>query len=129
MARAKKQVEVIEAAPNISMRGNEVKSIRRVAAYCRVSSDHIEQKTSYDAQIDEYTNRIQNNPKWEFAGIYADEAKSGTSTHRRPDFNRLILDAKRGKIDLILTKSISRFARNTEDKNKFQQTQNEIRKL
>ena len=115
MARAKKQVEVIEAAPNISMRGNEVKSIRRVAAYCRVSSDHIEQKTSYDAQIDEYTNRIQNNPKWEFAGIYADEAKSGTSTHRRPDFNRLILDAKRGKIDLILTKSISRFARNTED--------------
>ena len=81
MARAKKQVEVIEAAPNISMRGNEVKSIRRVAAYCRVSSDHIEQKTSYDAQIDEYTNRIQNNPKWEFAGIYADEAKSGTSTH------------------------------------------------
>ena len=69
MARAKKQVEVIEAAPNISMRGNEVKSIRRVAAYCRVSSDNIEQKTSYDAQIDEYTTRIQNHPKWEFAGI------------------------------------------------------------
>lgn len=63
MAKVKKQVEVIEAIPTISLRGNEIKAIKRVAAYCRVSSDHIKQKTSYDAQIDEYTTRIKNNPK------------------------------------------------------------------
>lgn len=115
MAKVKKQVEVIEAIPTISLRGNEIKPIKRVAAYCRVSSDHIEQKTSYDAQIDEYTTRIKNNPKWELVGIYADEARTGTNTFKRTNFNRLILDAKQGKIDYIITKSISRFARNVQD--------------
>ncbi len=113
--KIKKQVEVIEALPNISLSGNEERAIKKVAAYCRVSSDHIEQKTSYDAQIDEYTKRIKSNPDWEFVGIYADEAKTGTNTKNRLEFNRMIFDCERGNIDLILTKSISRFARNVED--------------
>lgn len=88
---------------------------RRVCAYARVSTDNNEQKTSYAAQIDEYTTKINNNDKWEFCGMYADEGISGTSTKRRVEFNRMISDAKNGKLDLILVKSISRFARNTVD--------------
>ena len=85
---------------------------RRTAAYARVSTKQEEQLSSYDAQVEHYTSYIQNNPKWEFVKIYADEGKSGTNTKYRHDFNEMIEDARNGKIDLILTKSISRFARN-----------------
>lgn len=87
----------------------------RVAAYCRVSTDSDEQATSYEAQVEHYTEYIQKNPDWEFAGIYADDGISGTNTKRRDEFNRMIDDCKSGKIDMIITKSISRFARNTLD--------------
>lgn len=91
------------------------KSKLRVAAYCRVSTDSDEQATSYEAQVEHYTEYIQMNPDWEFAGIYADDGISGTNTKRRDEFNRMIDDCKSGKIDMIITKSISRFARNTLD--------------
>ena len=88
---------------------------RRVAAYARVSTDSEEQLTSYEAQVDYYTNYIQKNPAWEYAGLYADEGISATNTKHRDAFNRMISDALSGKIDLIVTKSVSRFARNTVD--------------
>ncbi len=88
---------------------------RRVAAYARVSTDSDEQATSYEAQVDFYTRKIQSNPEWEFVEVYADEGVSGTSTKGREGFKRMIADALAGRIDLILTKSISRFARNTVD--------------
>ncbi|HAX02651.1 MAG: hypothetical protein A2Y45_01570 [Tenericutes bacterium GWC2_34_14] len=88
---------------------------KRVCAYVRVSTDNLEQKTSYEAQRDEYTKRISDNPDWDFCGIFADEGISGTSTKHRKQFNLMIAKAKRGEIDIILTKSISRFARNTVD--------------
>ena len=87
----------------------------RVAAYCRVSTDSDEQATSYDAQVEHYTEFIQKNPEWEFAGIYADDDISSTNTKKREDFNRMIDDCETGNIDMIITKSISRFARNTLD--------------
>jgi len=71
----------------------------RVAAYCHVSTDDEEQLTSYKAQVDHYTSHIQKNPDWEFAGVYADEAISGTNTKKRTDFHRLINDCMAGKID------------------------------
>lgn len=87
----------------------------RVAAYCRVSTDSDEQATSYEAQIEHYTDFIQQKPDWVFAGIYADDGISGTNTKKREEFNRMIEDCMAGKIDMIITKSISRFARNTLD--------------
>lgn len=88
---------------------------RRVAAYARVSTDSSEQLTSYEAQVDFYTRHIKSNPDWEFVSVYTDEGISGTDTRKREGFNQMIKDALAGKIDLILTKSISRFARNTVD--------------
>lgn len=88
---------------------------RRVAAYARVSTDSEEQLTSYEAQVDYYTRYIQSKPEWEFAGIYTDEGISATNTKRRDGFNQMVEDALAGKIDLIVTKSVSRFARNTVD--------------
>jgi len=87
----------------------------RVAAYARVSTDHEEQLTSYEAQVDYYTKYIKAREEWEFAGMYADEGISATSTAKREGFRRMIADALAGKIDRILTKSVSRFARNTVD--------------
>ena len=87
----------------------------RVAAYCRVSTESDEQATSYEAQIEHYTDYIGNHPGWELAGIYADDGISGTNTKKREEFNRLIDDCMNGKVDLVVTKSISRFARNTLD--------------
>ena len=87
----------------------------RVAAYCRVSTDTDEQATSYEAQVEHYTEYIKKNPSWKFAGIYADDGISGTNTKKREEFNRLIEDCLAGDIDLVVTKSISRFARNTLD--------------
>lgn len=96
-------------------RQQDAKPKLRVAAYCRVSTDSDEQATSYDAQVEHYTEFIQKNPEWEFAGIYADNGISGTNTKKREDFNRMIDDCEAGNIDMIITKSISRFARNTLD--------------
>ena len=110
-----KQVTVIE--PTITNLNNtgQTTSKKRVAAYARVSTLHEEQESSYDAQVEYYAKYIQSNPNWEYVGIYADNGISGTSTRRREGFNRMVEDAKTGKIDMILTKSISRFARNTVD--------------
>ena len=88
---------------------------RRTAGYARVSTGNDEQATSYEAQMEYYTKYIQANPGWEFVGMYADEGISGTSTKQRSGFRDMIKDALDGKIDLILAKSISRFARNTVD--------------
>ena len=96
-------------------RQQEDKAKLRVAAYCRVSTDSDEQATSSEAQVEHYTEFIQKNPEWEFAGIYADDGISGTNTKNRDEFNRMIEDCEAGTIDMIITKSISRFARNTLD--------------
>ena len=88
---------------------------RRVAGYARVSTDSEEQATSYEAQVDYYTRYIKSNPDWEFVGIYTDDGITATNTSHRDGFNRMIQDALDGKIDLIITKSVSRFARNTVD--------------
>lgn len=86
-----------------------------MAAYCRVSTDQEEQLSSYENQVSYYTKFISNNPQYELAGIYADEGISGTNTKKRKNFNRMIDDCEAGKIDRIIVKSISRFARNTLD--------------
>lgn len=88
---------------------------RLTCGYGRVSTDDPEQLTSYEAQIDRFTKLIQENEDWEFVGMYADRDRSGTTTKHREGFNRMIQDAMNGKIDLIVTKSVSRFARNTVD--------------
>lgn len=88
---------------------------RRVAAYARVSTDRDEQFTSYEAQIDYYTNYIKSRPDWEFVSVYSDEGKTGCNTRKREGFKNMVDDALDGKIDLIVTKSVSRFARNTVD--------------
>lgn len=87
----------------------------RVAAYARVSTDNEEQEGSYEIQVEYYTTLIKNNPDWEFAGVYADDGISGTYTAKRGGFMQMIEDCRARKIDMILTKSISRFARNTVD--------------
>lgn len=89
--------------------------IKRVAAYARVSTETEEQQNSYEAQVNYYTQFIQSKQEWAFAGIYSDEGISGTSIKKRDGFNRMIADALAGQIDLIVTKSVSRFARNTVD--------------
>ena len=81
----------------------------------RVSTDHDEQLTSYEAQLDYYTTLIKSHDDWEFAGMYSDEGVTGTSTKKREGFQTMVADALSGKIDLIITKSVSRFARNTVD--------------
>jgi DNA invertase Pin-like site-specific DNA recombinase len=86
-----------------------------VAAYCRVSTDLAEQLSSYEAQVNYYTTYINGHSDYECVGIYADQGISGTNTKKREQFNKMIEDCKAGKIDMIITKSISRFARNTLD--------------
>ena len=88
---------------------------QRVAAYCRVSTDSAEQINSYEVQMEKYTDMINSNPDWELVKIYADKGISGTSTKHREEFNKMIRACKRGKIDMIITKSVSRFARNNLD--------------
>ncbi len=89
--------------------------ILRVAAYCRVSSDSTDQLHSYATQIRNYTEEISKHDGWELIDIYADAATTGTRMDKREDFNRMLADCRKGKIDKILVKSISRFARNTRD--------------
>ena len=91
------------------------KTRRKVAGYARVSTDHDDQFSSYEAQIDYYTNYIKNRDDWQFVSVYTDEGITGTSTKHREGFKQMITDVLEGKIDLIVTKSISRFARNTVD--------------
>jgi len=91
------------------------KKKRRVAAYARVSTDHEEQQSSYEAQVDYYTAYIKGRDDWEFVSVYADEGITGCNTKKRDGFNSMVEDAMAGKIDLIITKSVSRFARNTVD--------------
>ena len=116
MTNTKPIITVIPASMGINAL-NPLAAVRkrRVAAYARVSTDSEEQLSSYEAQVDFYTKHIKSNPEWEFAGVYADEAVSGVMTKGRDDFNRMVEDALDGKIDLIITKSIPRFARNTVD--------------
>ena len=87
----------------------------RVAAYCRVSSDSADQKHSYAAQIRAYTDEIGGHEGWELVDVYADEGLTGTRMEQRDDFNRMLADCRKGKIDRVLVKSISRFSRNTRD--------------
>jgi hypothetical protein len=94
---------------------DEEKPKLRVAAYCRVSTDSEEQASSYEAQIEHYTAYINGHPDWTLAGIYADDGISGTNTKKREEFNRMIDECMAGNIDMVITKSISRFARNTLD--------------
>ena len=111
-----KNITVIPARRKVGNAVNkEEKPKLRVAAYCRVSTDSDEQATSYETQMEHYTSYIQRNPEWEFAGIFADDGISGTNTKKREEFNRMIEECMSGHIDMIITKSISRFARNTLD--------------
>ena len=107
-------VKVIKAKVTDPVITPEVKKIR-AAAYCRVSTDSEEQETSYEAQVNHYTSFIQSHPGWELAGIFADEGLSGTQAKTRPQFNALIAACEEGAVNLVITKSISRFARNTLD--------------
>lgn len=113
------QVEIIAA----NLKQNEINSvktiIKRVCAYARVSTDSEEQLTSYSSQIKHYSEKIKSNPNWEFVGVYADEGISGTQVKNRTEFQKMIDDALNGKIDMIIAKSISRFARNTLDTLKY----------
>ena len=106
------EVQVIPALED--MEGYE-KRKPRVCAYCRVSTDMDTQALSYELQVQNYTEYINSNPDWEFAGIYADRGISGTSLKHRDDFNRMVADCRAGKIDLIVTKAVTRFARNVLD--------------
>ncbi|HFU4359908.1 TPA: recombinase family protein [Streptococcus suis] len=113
-------VEVIKADSVVGRRGMGVeRTLKRVAAYCRVSSDSEDQKNSYDSQVKHYKEYISQRLDWQLAGIYADEGISGTQVGKRQDFQRLIEDCKNGEIDYIVTKAIARFARNTLDTLKY----------
>jgi len=110
-----KSVTVIPARKHVRKSEDEEKQKLRVAAYCRVSTDSDEQATSYETQIEHYTAYIHGHPDWVLAGIFADDGISGTNTKKREEFNRMIDECMAGNIDMIITKSISRFARNTLD--------------
>ena len=118
------KVEVIApTSKTVCLKRNNEKKLIKTCGYARVSTDNEDQKTSYESQRIYYKNMIENNSDWKFVGIYADEGITGTNTKKRDGFNQMINDALNGKIDLILAKSISRFARNTVD------TLNYVRKL
>ncbi len=111
----KKNVSIIPSQKEYSKEVHPEQKILRVAAYCRVSTLLEQQESSFEAQKSYYTEMISANPNWKMAGIYADDGISGTDMRKRDEFNRLLQDCENGKIDLVLTKSISRFARNTAD--------------
>lgn len=113
-------VEVIKARSNFLSRARTTLSERmRVAAYCRVSTDSEDQLNSYKSQVKYYTELIKKKSEWDLAGIYADEAITGTQVAKREEFQRLINDCVNGDVDMVITKSISRFARNTLDTLKY----------
>ena len=113
-AQARRVVTKIDANP-ILAKQNDENSLLRVAAYCRVSTDSEDQLESYKAQVAYYTDAIAKNPRWRFVDIYADEGITGVMAKKRTNFMRMMRDCEKGKIDLILTKSVARFARNTVD--------------
>ena len=115
MAVQKKNVAIIPPQMKYDTQIRVEQKTLRVAAYCRVSTLLEQQEGSYEAQVDYYTNKINSNPNWKCAGIFADDGKSATQTNKRDDFNAMIDACLAGKIDLVLTKSVSRFARNTVD--------------
>lgn len=115
MATPKKIVAIIPPQMKYDRQLRVEQKTLRVAAYCRVSTLLEQQEGSYEAQVDYYTNKINSNPNWQCAGIFADDGKSAIQTRKREDFNAMINACMNGKIDLVLTKSISRFARNTVD--------------
>lgn len=109
-------VRVIKANPiKINKHADTSRSILKVAAYARVSTDHEEQEDSFERQVNYYTNYIQTNPGWKFVKVYSDPGISGTRAEKRPGFQEMISECRRGNIDRILVKSIARFARNTVD--------------
>ena len=108
-----KEVQIIPAKKDLP--SDDEKKKLRVCAYCRVSTEEENQASSYELQVQNYTKMIQENPEWEFAGIFADEGISGTSVLRREKFLEMIEKCKDGEIDLIITKQVSRFARNVLD--------------
>jgi len=110
-----RNITVIPPKVNLPFNVMSACARRRVAGYARVSTNDEEQLTSYEAQVDYYTKQIQSNLEWDFVEVYTDEGISATSTKKRDGFKRMIADALAGKIDLIVTKSVSRFARNTVD--------------
>jgi len=115
-ANPSKKVQVLQPVIKQVLEGEENQSNKkRVCAYCRVSTDSEEQIKSHDAQVSEYKKKITDNQDWEFVDIYADAGISGTNVKHRLAFSRMIRDCESGKIDLVITKSISRFARNTVD--------------
>jgi len=114
VSRREFDVQVIPATKGIVGPG-EAAPTKRVAAYCRVSTDEDAQATSYELQVQHYTEYISTHEGWVFAGIYADEGISGTQVKHREQFKKMIEDCKNGQIDLVVTKSISRFARNAVD--------------
>ena len=111
-----KNIMVIPARKRVGSTAakEQIKKLR-VAAYCRVSTETEEQNSSYEVQVAHYTEFIKKNNEWEFAGIFADDGISGTNTKKRDEFNRMIAECMDGNIDMVITKSISRFARNTLD--------------
>lgn len=109
-----------------NLKEEKTKSKLKVAAYCRVSTLLEEQQISFQTQLAYYNFKILSNPSWEFAGIYADEGLSGTNAAKRDDFNKMIKDAKAGKINMIITKSISRFSRNIVEVLETMKTLNEL---
>ena len=115
MPRAERIVEIIPATWNPTDESSREIRKLRVAAYCRVSTELEQQQSSYDIQIEYYTRHIMQNPNWIFAGVFADDGRSATNTFRRDDFNQLMDQCLKGKVDMVITKSISRFARNTVD--------------
>ena len=110
-----KTVRIIPAKPEFSGENRIDIRPKRVAAYCRVSTDKEQQEHSFETQKEMYTEMIMMKPNWQMAGIYADEGITGTIAKKRPDFMRMIEDCRKGKIDLIITKSVSRFSRNNLD--------------
>ncbi len=119
------KVEVIKASTNLIDRRKSISVDKRlkVAAYCRVSTDSEDQLNRYRSQVQHYTDSVNLKSEWTQVGIYADEGITGTQVSKREEFQRLINDFLNGKIDMVITKSISRFARNTVD------TLNYVRKL
>ncbi len=115
MAVAKKTVAIIPPQIKYDRHVRVEQKKLRVAAYCRVSTLLEQQEGSYEAQVEYYTEKINSNPNWKCAGIFADDGKSATQTKKRDDFNTMIEACMAGKVDLVLTKSVSRFARNTVD--------------
>lgn len=115
-----KKIEIIKANRTLSDRNKgNINTLLRVAAYCRVSTDSDDQLNSYNSQVSYYTDLIRKNNDWNFVDIYADEGITGTQISKRTNFQRLINDCMNGEIDMVITKSISRFARNTLDTLKY----------